>query len=116
MIKGHAFLLDQFKDLPSYITLYEDQAERHDSFDHDFGYSLPLLSSPLNIVKKKRRINCKYHDQNECLSARSPYMYSFFSFKCFFHVKALKNIYCSLKLSASIFFLLGFFSSPINLT
>ena len=38
------------------------------TFDHDFGYSIPLFSSLLkNIGKKKRRINYKNRDQRSCL-------------------------------------------------
>ena len=41
------------------------------TFDHDFGYHFHLFSSLLKKVKKKRRMNSKYRDQNLYLSARS---------------------------------------------
>ena len=34
------------------------------TFDHDYIYSFPLLSSLLKRGKKKRRMNSKYRDQS----------------------------------------------------
>ena len=41
------------------------------TFDHDFGYSLPLFSSLLKKREEEKKMKSKNHDQKSCFSARS---------------------------------------------
>ena len=54
------------------ISLFRRIEQEGMTFDHNFGCSLPLLSSLLKKRgEKKRRMNSKNRDQKSCISARS---------------------------------------------